>query len=313
MSEIKKLVEIAKAEVGYLEKKSNDKLDSKTANAGHKNYTKYARDLDAIKGFYNGKKQGHPWCDVFTDWVMVQAVGVERAKELLLQPNKSLGAGCGYSMEYYKKAKQLHTKPKVGDQIFFKNDKGSITHTGWVTKVDSTKVYTIEGNTSSEAGVVSNGGCVRAKSYKLNASYIAGYGRPKYKEEAVEEKPKTLEIKYVYNCSVLNVRKKPNGTIIRTIKKGTKVNVYEISGSWARIGVNEWVSNKYLTKTEPISYKTKTVYNCSVLNVRSGAGTKYKIVRTIKKGTKVTIYKTSGDWSKISSSKEEWCSSKYLK
>ena len=30
-------------------------------------------------------------------------------------------------------------------------------------QIDSTKVYTIEGNTSSAAGVVSNGGCVREK------------------------------------------------------------------------------------------------------------------------------------------------------
>ena len=311
MSEINKLIEIATKEAGYLEKKTNKDLDSKTANAGSGNYTKYARDLDNIKGFYNGKKNGYAWCDVFVDWCFVQAFGEKRARELL--NHGTLGAGCKYSMDYYKKKGQLFTTPKVGDQIFFKSDKGSITHTGIVVKKDSKKVYTIEGNTSADKGVVSNGGSVNDKSYSLSASYIAGYGRPKYKEEPVEEKPKELEIKYVYNCEELNVRKKPNGTIVRTIKKGTKVNVYEISGSWARIGTNEWVSNKYLTKTEPTSYKTKIVSNCSVLNVRNGAGTKYKVVKTIKKGTKVTIYKTSGDWSKISSSKEEWCSSKYLK
>lgn len=310
MSEINKLIEVAKAEVGYLEKKTNSNLDSKTANVGKNNYTKYARDLDKIVDFYNGKKNGYAWCDVFVDWCFVKAFGEKRAKELLLQPNKSLGAGCGYSMEYYKKAKQIYDTPKVGDQIFFKKGK-SITHTGIVYKVDKTYVYTYEGNTSGAASVVSDGGSVNAKKYKLNNSSIAGYGRPKYKEETVDDKK--TEIKYVYNCSVLNVRKKPNGTIVRTIKKGTKVNVYEINGTWARIGTNEWVSNKYLSKTKPTSYKTKIVSNCSVLNVRSGAGTKYKIVRTIKKETKVTIYKTSGDWSKISSSKEEWCSSKYLK
>ena len=56
MSEVKKVLEIALAEVGYLEKKSNNQLDNKTANAGYNNYTKYARDLDAIPDFYNGKK-----------------------------------------------------------------------------------------------------------------------------------------------------------------------------------------------------------------------------------------------------------------
>ena len=40
----KQLVSIAEAEIGYHEKASNSNLDSKTANSGNKNYTKYARD-----------------------------------------------------------------------------------------------------------------------------------------------------------------------------------------------------------------------------------------------------------------------------
>ena len=35
-----KVISIALAEVGYLEKASNADLDDKTANAGNKNYTK---------------------------------------------------------------------------------------------------------------------------------------------------------------------------------------------------------------------------------------------------------------------------------
>ena len=38
--DINKLIQIAKNEVGYLEKKSNAQLDSKTGNAGSNNYTK---------------------------------------------------------------------------------------------------------------------------------------------------------------------------------------------------------------------------------------------------------------------------------
>lgn len=52
---IEKVILIAKNEIGYLEKKSNSQLDSKTANAGSNNYTKYWRD---IKPSY----QGQPWC-----------------------------------------------------------------------------------------------------------------------------------------------------------------------------------------------------------------------------------------------------------
>lgn len=52
---VKKLIEIAKAEIGYLEKASNYNLDDKTANAGSNNWNKYARDIDTKwPNFYNG-------------------------------------------------------------------------------------------------------------------------------------------------------------------------------------------------------------------------------------------------------------------
>jgi peptidoglycan hydrolase-like protein with peptidoglycan-binding domain len=187
------LIKVALNEVGYLEKASNKSLDSKTANAGSKNFTKYARDLDNIDGFYNGKKNGYAWCDVFVDWCFVTAFGVEKAKELLCQPSQSLGAGCGYSMNYYKNKGQFHSKPEIGDQIFFKSG-SSIIHTGIVCDVDSKYVYTVEGNTSGASGVVSNGGGVCKKKYKLTSSYIAGYGRPAYdKEEVITYKPTVFE------------------------------------------------------------------------------------------------------------------------
>ena len=53
MSEIDKVLAICLNEVGYAEKQSNANLDSKNLNAGNKNYTKYARDLDNILNFYN--------------------------------------------------------------------------------------------------------------------------------------------------------------------------------------------------------------------------------------------------------------------
>ena len=177
---VENLIKIAKDEVGYLEKASNSNLDSKTANAGSNNYTKYARDLDNIPGFYNGKKQGYAWCDIFVDFCFVKAFGVENAKRLLCQPSKSLGAGCAYSMNYYKNSGRFRTSPAVGDQIFFKDSSGSICHTGLVYAVDKSYVYTIEGNTSSSSGVVANGGGVFQKKYMLNHSRIAGYGHPAY-------------------------------------------------------------------------------------------------------------------------------------
>lgn len=177
---VDKVISIARAEVGYLEKETKSNLDSKTANAGDENITKYARDLQKVTNFYNGNKQGCYWCDVFVDWCFYKAYGASNSRKLLCQPLKSLGAGCKYSMQYYKNKNQFYTSPEVGDQIFFKNSSGEISHTGLVYDVSSTYVYTVEGNTSSSSGVVANGGCVAEKKYRLNYAYIAGYGRPKY-------------------------------------------------------------------------------------------------------------------------------------
>ena len=93
-----------------------------------------------------------------------------------------MGAGCSGSANYYKQKGQFHTRgPQPGDQIFFTKDGGkSFYHTGIVEKVAGGRVYTIEGNTSSAAGVVENGGCVRDKSYPLTYSKIGGYGHPDF-------------------------------------------------------------------------------------------------------------------------------------
>lgn len=185
-----KAIALAHSQEGYLEKATNSQLDDPKANAGHGNFTKYARDLDEIPNFYNGKKNGFAWCDVYVDWLFVQVFGVEAAKKLLCQPDKSLGAGCGYSARYYKEKGQFYTSnPKPGDQIFFGSQGGD--HTGLVCAVDNLYVYTSEGNTSPQAGVVGNGGGVWNKKYALSYNRIYGYGRPDYDSVFYEETEET--------------------------------------------------------------------------------------------------------------------------
>ena len=178
-----KVIEIALNEVGYKGKKSNSQLDSKNANISGK-YNKYARDLDNIAGFYNGKKNGYDWCDIFVDWCFVKAFGVEKALELLCQPKKSTGAGCSFSMNFYKSKGRLFNSPQVGDQIFFEKA-GDIYHTGLVYKVENGRVYTVEGNSGNSE--------VAKWDYPIKADYIAGYGRPTYDEEV---KPTPAEPNY---------------------------------------------------------------------------------------------------------------------
>lgn len=193
MTPVERVINRAKAEVGYLEKKTNSQLDSKTANAGYGNFTKYMRDLDAL-GIYDGKKNGYAWCDGFVDWTFISEFGVDIALKMLHQPKGGYGASCTSSYRYYQEAGAAYSSPEIGDQIFFKATDWGMAHTGIVINVDNNYVYTIEGNTSSAAGVVDNGGCVAIKSYPINYSRIGGYGRPDWSLVAEEEEEMTDEI-----------------------------------------------------------------------------------------------------------------------
>ena len=179
---VQELLDIALAEDGYLEKKSSAQLDDKTANAGSANYTKYARDLHQA-GYYSGSKQGVAWCSMFVDWCHYIAAGKEKATAQNISCQSGIyGASCTCSMNYYKEAGRFYkSSPQPGDQIYFGSGNSS-THTGLVWKVDGSRVYTVEGNTSSESGVVANGGAVRKKSYLLTDTKILGYGRPRWEK-----------------------------------------------------------------------------------------------------------------------------------
>lgn len=170
---IDKVIDLAKSEEGYHEKASNSQLDDPTANSGGSNWTKYARDLDALPDFYNGAKSGYPWCDLWYDWLFVTCFGEELGRKMLCQPKKSAGAGCLYSAQYYKDAGRWHRNaPSPGDQIFFSYSAGEYSHTGLVIEVNGDTVTTIEGNTSDSVG---------RRSYNIGNQSIAGYGTPNWK------------------------------------------------------------------------------------------------------------------------------------
>ena len=166
------VIAVAKNEVGYVEKASNNNLDSKTGNAGSSNYTKYERDVFGSNGNY--------WCASFVSWCFYIAAGKNKNKatSILLSLTRSADG----MMRAFKNKNQFTTSnPQPGDIIFFSGSRhAGANHVGIVTNVDSGKVYTVEGNTSVGAGVVDNGGGVAEKSYALATSKILGYGRPNY-------------------------------------------------------------------------------------------------------------------------------------
>lgn len=163
---VDKLIKVATDEVGYHEKKSNANLDDKTANSGNANYTKY------------GKWFGYPnsaWCAVFVAWCAATA-GIPYTKDSsksMASGGMYVNAGCGSIVNYAKNQKKWVNKnsPKVGDLVFFDwQPNNSADHIGIVYKVEGSKIYTIEGNSSD---------MVRTRSYSYSASDspVMGYYR----------------------------------------------------------------------------------------------------------------------------------------
>ena len=217
------VIKYAKQELGNLEKDSLKDLNSKTSNAGDNNYTKYAQEADAI-GLYNALVQGQPWCATWVDNVFIHAYGLNKGCAMKYMPTtKSKSAACNEAAAYYQKVNKWFDTPEIGDQVFFKSAKYNYAHTGLVIDIKDNKVITIEGNTSSKAGVVENGGAVEQKEYPLNYSNFKGFGRPDYDEEIQEQEP--IEDKsYVVRITAvaLNVRSGPgtNYPVVRVLREG---------------------------------------------------------------------------------------------
>ena len=204
---VKPIINWAENERNYTEKDSLTDLDDKTKNAGDDNYTKYSQEVDAL-GVFSTQVQGQPWCATWVTDGFINAYGVDKGLDMLCQPNKNSNAACcGDAAEYYQKADRWYTSPQVGDQVFFKTTKYQYAHTGIVTEVTDTEVTTIEGNTSSEKGVVSNGGAVTKKHYPVGYSGFKGFGRPKY--EAKQEEPDFKPYVVRLTAIALNVRTGP--------------------------------------------------------------------------------------------------------
>ena len=164
----------------YLEKKSNAYLDDFTKNAGDKNYTKFARD---VNNWNQPGCQGQPWCAVYQFWKLVKVFGLTKALQIM-------GGGFYNCQSVTRHAKQKgtwHNTPKEGALIIFRNG----SHIGSVNSFDTTYVYTNEGNTSSVPGVVANGGACRNKKYKLTDSAIDGYVWIDYGTTADQESTET--------------------------------------------------------------------------------------------------------------------------
>lgn len=101
-------------------------------------------------------------------------------------------------------------------------------------------------------------------------------------------------------ASTLNLRSGA-GTqfaILGKIKRGTGVTILESVGNWRRVktfgGQVGWISASYLTR------QATAKVTASALNVRKGPGTYSAILGSFKRGTRVNVQYTSGNWAYVS-------------
>lgn len=97
-------------------------------------------------------------------------------------------------------------------------------------------------------------------------------------------------------ATILNVRASTttHSKIVGKITRNTAVTLYQKKGSWGKVKANGkigWVSTAYLTAKKPVT--ARTLYVTADTPLKSSATSQAKTVRTLKKGTAVTIYTTT--------------------
>lgn len=326
MTAIDKLIAVAEAEIGYLEKKSNKDLDDKTANAGSNNYTKYNRDM---KAWAKSAGINDQWCQNFVDWCFVTAFGIETAKKLLGTFTNYTPTGSNAFKKRNAYVKRGKGTPKRGDVIYFYSTaKGRIGHVGIVYKVSGKTVYTIEGNTSGASTLVTNGGGVRKKSYSMSSTYIDGYGSVDYSVVG-EITPMPTGLSYGDEGSAVtkmqNLLLKWNPSCLPEWGADGDFGSETLAAVKAfQEAVNLTVTGVYdeATRKALESYGSATTQNVLItggsVNVRNAPGTNgTKVLGTAHRDDKLPYLgesKTAGDrpWYKVRfKDSEAWVSSKY--
>lgn len=315
----------------YLEKRTNAYLDDFQKNAGYNNYTKFARDVDS---WGQPGCQGQPWCAEYQFWKLAKVLGITKALQIM-------GGGfynCVSITNWAKKNGTWHSAPKDGALVIFRDG----SHIGSVRSYSNTYIYTNEGNTSSAAGVIANGGSCRNKRYLRSDPVIDGYIWITWEDEKTSTETWKATGTATSMVDDLYIRETPNGYVLGQINKGNRVEINgEKSGMWTKVKVAGigigWAATKYLqidgvkNTTATISKKqdkTQRLYTgqvtASSLNVRTWAGAEYPNIKkypTLNKGNKVDVMNftqkakdgTSWHYIRIAGKYFGFVSAKYIK
>ena len=96
-----------------------------------------------------------------------------------------------------------------------------------------------------------------------------------------------------------------NYSSMGVLDTGVKVTYISESGNWTKVQYNSktgYICSDYLKKESSNSNTTNTMYVTASagLNLRKGPSTSYAVIKTLSKGTEVTVISSSNGWSKVS-------------
>ena len=95
-----------------------------------------------------------------------------------------------------------------------------------------------------------------------------------------------------------------NYSSMGVLDTGVKVTYISESGNWTKVQYNSktgYICSDYLKKESSTSTTTNTMYVTASagLNLRKGPSTSYAVIKTLSKGTEVTVVSSSNGWSKV--------------
>ncbi len=105
------------------------------------------------------------------------------------------------------------------------------------------------------------------------------------------------------DASSLNLRSAPNGTVVDSAPRGTKVAVINNSSEWYQIAVDGqtyYASGAYIDWIPECDFNlgTGTVKCSTTVNFRSQPSTSSSVITSLKNGQKVSVIGVSGGWYK---------------
>lgn len=213
-----------------------------------------------------------------------------------------------------QKKGEVVSSPKRGDIAFYDwSPTSQWNHIGIVESVSGNTVVVIEGNTSDMVKRMSRN--------KAAGSYKMGFARPKYGSGQLEKvlsiAAKEIGTKEKYNNEVKYNNwyygKTVNGSAYPWCAAFVSWCFDQLSsasssaGNSSSGGSSSGSSSSSTSNSGAGTYKVTT--NFSPLNIRSGAGTNYKVVGSYAKGTSITVTEVKGGWAKTN---KGWVSTQWI-